>query len=104
MVKKAEKIKKRSPWVPVFGLITAVALGAVAYVIAAYVVIKIPQVKTVISGMERQATIAFSVGIWLALLATAFFLVALIVGKDPESTKDIPLPPKAKDRPKGYRK
>jgi hypothetical protein len=104
MVKKAEKLKKRSPWVPVFGLITAVALGAVAYVISAYVVIKMPQVKSVIAGMERQATIAFAVGIWLALLATAFFLVALIVGKDPESAKDIPLPPKAKDKPKGYRK
>ena len=96
MVKQAEKVQKRSPWLPVFGLILAGGLFAIAWVIAGEV-IRMPQVRNVAAGLKYQAQLGFGFMIWLVLLALAFFLVAILTGKDPESAKGIPMPPKQKD-------
>jgi hypothetical protein len=109
MVKKAEVVRKRSPLLPVFGLITAVALFAIAYVLSSEVVVKIRQVRDTIPLQNMPlARWAFAFVIWLVLLGVAYFLVSLLVGKDPETATNVVLPTKQKDLPKeqrrGYRK
>jgi hypothetical protein len=101
MVKHAEKLKKRSPWIPVAGAIIAVSLGVISWMVSANVVVKMPQVVANIpNSMMGTAKIVFAFGIWLGLIAFAIFLVAMLAGKDPESAKGIPLPPRGKDKNK----
>jgi hypothetical protein len=101
MVKKAEVQKKRHPLTPVFGLLLAVGLFAIAYFLSATVVMKLPSVRTAVASNQMTlATVGFAVGIWVLFLALSFFLVAMLAGKDPEDAKQIPLPPKAKDMKK----
>jgi hypothetical protein len=101
MVKKAEKIQKKHPLTAVGGLLLAVSLFGVSYILAGFVV-QMPQVLKVIgNGTKTTATIAFAFGIWVVLLATSFFLVAVLAGKDPASAANqMPLPPRAKDQKK----
>ena len=104
MVKKAEVQRKRHPLTPVFGLLLAGGLFAVAFFLSATVVMKLPAVaSTVDSGHRTIATAGFAVGIWVLFLAVAFFLVAILAGKDPDAAKQIPLPPRAKDLKKKKR-
>ncbi len=94
MVKKAEKIRKRHPLTPIAGIILAVALFAVSYLAAGFVVV-MPQVRRVIGNTSTStATILFAIGIWFLLLGIAFFLVSVLVGKDPHDVNSIPLPPR----------
>jgi len=101
MVKKAEVQRKRHPLTPVFGLLLAAGLFAVAYFLSATVVMKLPSVSSAVASDQRTlATIGFAVGIWVLFLAVAFFLVAMLAGKDPNDAKQMPLPPRAKDMKK----
>ena len=104
MVKKAEKIRKRSPLLPVFGLIIAVGLFAIAYVLSAEVVVKLPQVRNVVSSNLSLARWAFAFAIWLLFLGAAYFVVALAAGKDPDAGRNVPLPPRQKDLPEELRR
>lgn len=108
MVKKAEQIKKRNPMLPIFGVLTAIALAAIAWVISYYVVIKIPQIKNTMTGAmllpTGQGTLIFAFGIWLVLLAFTFFLVSILVGKDPDSATEVKLPKRQMDLPKSQRR
>ena len=104
MVKKAELDRKRHPLYPVFALLLVVGMLAVAFFITEVVVLKMPQVRSVVGGALLQARIGFTVGIWFVLMAFSFFVVSLLVGKDPNDTKAMPLPPKAKDLKKAKRK
>ena len=98
MVKKAEVQKKRSPLTPVFGLLLAGGLFAIALFVSAGPVWNLPAVhNNIASSQKTLAIVGLAVGIWLFLLALAFFLVSILAGKDPEDAKQIPLPPKAKD-------
>jgi hypothetical protein len=92
MVKQAEKVRKRNPLLPVFGLLLAAGLFLVAYVVAGEVV-KMPQVNM----RNSTAQIAFAFGIWLGLLAISFFLVAVLAGRDPDSARNIQLRPRERD-------
>jgi cation transporter-like permease len=103
MVKQAEKIRKRNPLLPVFGLIIAVGLFAVAYILSSQVVIKLPQVRGVIGGNQSLATWAFAFVLWLVFLGVAYFFVALAAGKDPDQ-KRMPLPTRQKDLPEHLRR
>ena len=98
MVKKAEVQRKRHPLTPVFGLLLAAGLFVVAYVLSDGVIMHLSYVKNAVDiGHKSMATIGFAVGIWVLFLAVAFFLVAMLAGKDPNDAKQIPLPPRAKD-------
>ena len=105
MVKKVELEQKKSPLRAIYGLIIAVGLFLISYGISSeFIVGKVPQVRDVVSQMGRPtATILFGVAIWLVLLAFTFFLVAMIVGRDPKAANQIPLPPKASDKRKQRR-
>jgi uncharacterized BrkB/YihY/UPF0761 family membrane protein len=108
MVKKAEKENKRSPLLPVFALLLIVGLLAVAYVITDQVVLKTGnfiggKVLAVIGQANTTYRIAFTIAIWVALLAISYFLVAVLVGKDPNDADAIPLPPKTK-KPKTFKR
>jgi hypothetical protein len=103
MVKKAENKQKRSPLTPIFGVLLAVGLFAVAYFITSAYIIHMPQVAQTIGANQTMGTIGLSIGIWVILLAIAFFLVAVMAGKDPESATTMPLPPKSKSVKKGRR-
>jgi hypothetical protein len=100
MVKKAEVQKKRHPLTPVFGLLLAGGLFAIAYFLSSLLV---PKIASIAFNQRPQATIGLAVGIWVFFLALAFFLVAMLAGKDPDDAKQIPLPPKAKDLKKKKR-
>lgn len=100
MVKVAEKEKKRSPLSSIYGLFLALGLFAIAYVITSELLMKkVPAVRDAIAGIGKPplGTILISLGVWVVLLAIAFFVVAILVGKDPDAANQIPLPPKEKD-------
>jgi phosphotransferase system glucose/maltose/N-acetylglucosamine-specific IIC component len=102
MVKKAEKDNKRSPLLPIFGLLLAGGLLAASYAITTLVVLKAGNfisnsvIKVIGNNSPTSYTIAFTIAIWVALLAVAYFLVAVMIGKDPNDKDAIPLPPKNK--------
>lgn len=100
MVKQAEKIKKRNPLVPVFGLIIAIGLAVAAWFITDLLIDKVPALTSAFRSISGQRStlgqLALAGVIWLAMLAIAFFVVAMLVGKDPsdKAKKDIGLPPR----------
>jgi hypothetical protein len=98
MVKIAEKQKKRSPLAAIYGLLLVVGLFGIAYVLTTEVIIKIPAVRPSLGGLDMQAKLLLTFGVWIILLGLAFFVVAILSGKDPESSAQIPLPPKGKDK------
>src|SRR5258708_7918960 len=108
MVKKAEEKKVRSPLLPVFGLIMAVSLFSVAFLFASGPVPDNPPVQGMFQQMDRadipKAIIGLAVGIWVIFLAAAVFLVAMLVGRDPEDAKQLPLPPRSADLKKIHKK
>ena len=97
MVKEAEKKSKRSPLTPVFGLILVVVMGGIAYFVSKAYVLNIPQVRAVAEQSYNTALIASTIVVWLLLAGVAYFLVSLLVGKDPTDTKAMPLPPRKRD-------
>ncbi len=108
MVKQAEKRRTRSPFLPVLGLFLAIVLLAVSFA-AAQMLGQITAVKTVLGGLPYVKIFGQSVNegvlmlmfvIWLAFLALAYFLVAVLAGKDPDSAKNIPMPPRDRRRKK----
>jgi|GraSoiStandDraft_16_1057320.scaffolds.fasta_scaffold1072654_2 hypothetical protein len=104
MVKKAEKIRKRNPLLPIFGMIVAIGLGAIAYIVSSEVILKMPQVRTVVGANTVMAKWAFAFVVWLVLLGVAYFLVAMAAGKDPDAGKHMQLPTKQKDLPQELRR
>ena len=101
MVKKAEIERKRNPLNPILGLLLAVGLLAIAYIITDQVILKSGNyigghVLAVIGQASTQYRILFTIAIWVALLAVAYFLVAVMAGKDPNDINQMPLPPKNK--------
>jgi hypothetical protein len=104
MVKKAEKIRKRNPLLPVFGIIVAIGLGAIAYIVSTEVILKMPQVRNVVGSNVVMARWAFTLVVWLVLLGVAYFFVALAAGKDPDVGKHMQLPTKQKDLPQELRR
>ena|SRR5689334_18359225 len=109
MVKQAAKENKRSPLLPILGLLLAVGLLAIAYVLVDQVVLKTGNfigghVLAVIGQSTTTYRIAFTVAIWVALLAVSYFLVAVLVGKDPNDKDAIPLPPKNQNKPKTFKR
>ena len=100
MVKVAEKKTKRSPLFAVGGLILVIALGGVAYFVSQAFILKIPQVRAIASQSYSLALIASTVFVWFILAGIAYFLVSVVVGKDPTDSNQIPLPPRKKDMKK----
>lgn len=114
MVKQAEKIRKRNPLLPVFGLIVAIGLFVIAFSlvepIRVFVAQKYPDsgfAQSLGTPKEFQLTPTFKLpslprlgvafAIWLILLAIAYTLVAVLAGRDPNSAKNIQLPPRTKE-------
>ncbi len=114
MVKQAEKIRQRNPLLPIFGLIIAIGL----FVVAMYLVKPISGVITKVSGngdfvsalgtpiepvlspkfrLPSTASLGVAFAIWLILLALTYTLVAVLAGRDPNSAKNIQLPPRTKE-------
>ena len=107
MVKIAEKERKRHPLTAVFGLLIAVGLFGISYVLTTEVIMKrFNQVAVAIKQLPNPTVgrILISVAVWVFLLALSFGVVAILAGKDPEDTSKIPLPPRESDKKKNKRK
>jgi hypothetical protein len=98
MVKIAEKQKKKSPLSGVYGLLLAIGLYAVSYILTSEVLLKIPAVKNNVGTLDVQGKLLFSIGLWVVLLGLSFFLVAILAGNDPDKSSNVPLPPRGKDK------
>lgn len=110
-IKQAEKRRQRSPLLPIYGILIAVCLYIVAFALEhpmADLIRKIaPQAGFVIPLPDIQFTPTFvppnseqwliAIPIWAVLLAFAYFLVAMLSGRDPDSAKNLRLPPRTKD-------
>jgi hypothetical protein len=112
MVKKAEKVKKRSPFLPVFGLILAATLFILALFAAKPGVDLLRKIspfnpsgrffEITTSAATNQPQIRFpsgeylwmTIAIWVLFLVISYTLVAILIGKHPESAKDVKLPPR----------
>jgi hypothetical protein len=103
MVKQAEKDRKRNPLLPVFGLILAIGLFALAYFLVD------PAVK-LLNSVRHGAipwpppqdsatleTLAIAFALWLIFLIIVYTFVAIASGKDPNSAKGLQLPPRTKE-------
>jgi hypothetical protein len=103
MVKKAERVVKRSPLRAVFGVVIALGLAVAAWFIAQAVIPAVPQIASLARGSERTQLIlngAIAFMIWLPLFALANLLVAVIAGKDPDDLRAKPLPPRQLNKKK----
>lgn len=96
MVKQAEKKVKKSPLVPIFGLIIGGGLGLVAFIIMDPLLKSFPEFESALYAMPNYWFARFLVwlGIWLPMLLIAYFLVAILAGRDPNSPKYLPMPPR----------
>ena len=100
MVKQAIKEKKRSPWVPVAGLILAIGLGVVAIFLTNMIIDQnIAGLGGALQSTGANYNISkFALGLilWLIMTGTGYFIVSLLVGKDPDpmSAKNIPMRPR----------
>lgn len=97
MVKQAEKIRKRSPFLPVVGLIIAVGLGVVAALLIEPLLTLLPELRTaLLSTGSNYNYMRFAIGgvIWLVMCGLAYFLVALLAGNDPNRIKGTPMRPR----------
>ena len=106
---QSEKKRKRSPLLPIYGLIIVVCLFVAAYGVENPVVSLIDKVRpdfhlqgpdvqfTPTFAMPSSDRLLFAIPIWIVFLAFAYFLVALLSGKSPDSGKDIQLPPRTKE-------
>lgn len=98
MVKQAEKKVKKNPLNPVFGIIIAAGLFLVSYLIAGALIAPGGlQVLATLRTGPRAGLYQLLIGgaIWFVLLAVAFFVVAVLVGRDPDdAVKKMPLPPR----------
>jgi|SRR5579859_2974773 len=104
MVKESDKKTKKSSLTPAVGAILLVALLGVAYFIATTFVLPLPQVRAVVGvPPSTLARVAFTLIVWFLLAGIAYFLVALLVGKDKTNTQALPLPPRKKDMKKNKR-
>src|SRR5260370_15655716 len=101
MVKEADKRAKKSALTPAIGAILLVALLGVAYFIATTFLLPLPQVKAVVGvPPSTLARVAFTLIVWFLLAGIAYFLVAMLVGKDKTNSQSLPLPPRQKDKKK----
>ncbi len=107
MVKQAEKKRNRSPFLPVLGLFLAIVLLVAAYGASDLIYQSSRQVRDALKTLAmvnflgkptNQGVIMLAFVFWLIFLALAYFVVAVAAGKDPESTKDIPMPPRGREK------
>jgi len=98
MVKQADKDTRRNPLLPVFGLLLAAGLFAIAYFLSSTYIIHNRYVLSIMGAPSVKNAVIFAIGVWVILLAMAYFLVAVLVGKSPDAP--IPLPPKKKSKSK----
>ncbi len=117
MVKKAEKIKKRSPMLPVYGLIIAVVLFVLAMIAAEpavkllrgvypgfnpsgqyFSVTQLPPDNRLSVKFPNGEKFGATVAIWLLMLVFSYTIVAIAIGRHPDSAKEIKLPPRKIDK------
>lgn len=108
MVRQAERRVKRSPLVPVFGLVIAIGLAAMAILIVTMVIDSgsVQQLlifKDPAAPNRVVAIVGLAFVLWLAMLSIAYLLVALLSGRDPDDARKLELPPRDADRKK-YRR
>lgn len=82
MVKQAEKRRKRSPLLPVFGLVLALGFAAIAYVLSvpAYDFLMRQRVNFGTLGVNT-AQLLIAAAIWIVLFGSSMFLVAILAGR-----------------------
>ena len=109
-IKQAEKRRHRSPLLPIYGIIIVVCLYIVAYALENPIVdllrklspqsgltLPPPDLQFSPFVMPSNGRLLFAVIIWAILLAFAYFLVSLLTGRDPDSAKNLQLPPRTKE-------
>ncbi len=104
-IAREEKKKPRNPLAPIFGLILALALAALAYFLAQLIIPEVQQlrmvyvIETIAANGTRELFIKnegiLVVGglLWLLLLGTAYALVAILAGpskRDLENKRKLP--------------
>jgi hypothetical protein len=113
MVKKAEVVRKRSPMLPVYGLIIAVVLWVLAMLAAEpavgllqkgyrdfrpsgtyFSVTQVPPDNHLSVKFPSGEKLGTTFAIWLFFLVFAYAFVAIAIGRHPDSAKDIKLPPR----------
>ena len=93
MVKQAVKLQKRNPLLPIFGLIIAIGLGVVAYLLMRPVIRLVPNLGGAIAGMGSRSNwgeIAVAFTLWVLMSAFAYFVVAVLTGRDPQMAEKLP--------------
>jgi hypothetical protein len=97
MVKQAEKIRKRNPFLPVIGLLIGGGLAVVAALLIEPLLTLLPELRTaLLSTGSNYNYMRFAIGgvLWLVLCGIAYFLVAVLAGNDPSSAKNMPMRPR----------
>ncbi len=117
MVKQAEKRRRRNPFLPVLAVFLVIALFGAAWGTGSLIYNNVKAVRTALNQLPvtqipdpvnpphktSQGQLMLTFMFWLLYLGIAYFFVAVLSGKDPESTKDIPMPPRERKKPKNLR-
>ncbi len=82
MVKQAERKRKRSPLLPLFGLLLALGFAAIAYVLSspAYDFLVSRRVNFGNLG-QNTSLLLIGAAIWIVLFGSSMFLVAILSGR-----------------------
>ena len=104
-IAREEKKKPRNPLAPIFGLILALGLAALAYFLAQLIIPEVQQLRTVYvietvaaNGtkelfIKNEGILVVGGLLWLLLLGTAYALVAILAGpskRDLENKRKLP--------------
>jgi hypothetical protein len=101
--------KKVNVMLPVFGLVLAIALAILAFVLSEPIVRSVPQLRDIKAGVRvggeliSWGRLLVAGGMWTVMMTFSYLLVAVLAGRDPKDTSKMKLPPrKVQPKKKDY--
>lgn len=101
--------KRVNPLLPIFGLVLAIALAILAFILSEPLVRSVPQLRDIKAGIRvggeliTWGRLLIAGGLWAVAMTISYLLVAILVGRDPTDTSKMKLPPrKVQPRKKDY--
>ena len=98
-IRQAERVRRRNPLLPVFGILIAITLMIFSYAVEEPF-IKLIQTKFPQAGIAQSADpfsttrMLFTFGIWLVLIVIFSLVVAILGGRSPDSAQNLIMPPR----------
>lgn len=92
-----KKKRRVNPLLPVLGILMAIAVAVIAYILVPYIVDQWPALNRIITSGQNihvlwppsRERIIFTVVMWAVVFGAFMFVVALMVGRHPDEEENI---------------